>query len=250
MATIGDNFQPLAPDFPMTDGSFKVVRAVALDTAGAMDALMSTETGNSGITFDPDRDWLVFETAPEALSSAPYVKPVQPLLDEAFDGTTLPTTLAYAGTSGAATVSGGLLHLTPGASARWNTEAPFTGRTATVFGVSSTGGTYARLRVRDTLSTANLVIVGVTTTTLTVWVNATATNYSYNPTAQPHIRIREKSGTVYIETASDPAGAWTTVQSLSTPAWMNTNNTQVEPNAYGGTGEGRFDRFQVMPAVA
>jgi hypothetical protein len=46
------------------------------------------------------------------------------------------------------------------------------------------------------------------------------TAVAYNASTMRFVRIREASGTMYLDTASDPAGTWTNRWSLTTPSWV------------------------------
>lgn len=76
---------------------------------------------------------------------------------------------------------------------------------------------------------------------------ATPTVLTYDPIQHAWLRIRESGGTVYFETSSD-GWQWTVQRSLTTPAWVVTDQARVEfaANRSGGTSD--YAEFDLVGA--
>ncbi|MFF8953892.1 LamG domain-containing protein [Streptomyces sp. NPDC014940] len=71
---------------------------------------------------------------------------------------------------------------------------------------------------------------------------------TYNPIDHAWLRIRESSGTVYFETSSD-GYTWTVRRSLPTPAWVGSDQVQVQFAAFRSGGTGDYAEFDLVGAT-
>ncbi|MFD8404671.1 LamG-like jellyroll fold domain-containing protein [Streptomyces anulatus] len=235
---------------------------------GASDELSETQPGTCTMTLDNQDGWLtpgnpdsgyapfVRRNAPIRVSAlyyptrtgaAPY--PLAMLCDE-FDDQRMDATL-WTSAGGATETAEGRLRLptAPGVTARYTSlrQWTLTGSQVTVklVAVPAAGGSSSAY--------TSLSLVSATAGTRLRWyVNAvtrdlravsdvggsdgSAVILPYDPIEHAWLRIRETAGTVYWETSSD-GWDWVIRRSRSTPAWVGTDQIQVElaSSRTGGT---------------
>lgn len=248
-------------------------------TRGASDERTETQPGSATLRLDnsdgaltpgnpasPYYPW-VRRNAPIRISVAvlprrtgPAPWPLAHLADDFDDGVLDPA--LWTAANGSLETGGRLrLPMTPaGVSARvdstrqWNlTGSKLTAKFATVpaaggsssasvsvYVLSSTSGT--QLRWRFDAVTRELRALNEVGN-----ADATPTILPFSAIDHAWLRIRETGGTVYFETSSD-GFIWTVRRSLPTPAWVATNQVQVQFAAFRSGGTGDYVEFDLVGA--
>ncbi|MEV7240462.1 LamG-like jellyroll fold domain-containing protein [Streptomyces sp. NPDC093248] len=256
-----------------------VARGVTI-TRGAADELAETQPGTATLTLDNDDGRFTPGNAgspyypyvrrnapiriavaliPTRSGTAPY--PLAQLGDD-FDDNRVDTTLWTAG--GGAVETGGRMRLpmTPGGGSssytsvrQWTlTGSKVTAKFATVpaaggssaasvsmYVLSQTSGTQLRWRY-DAVTGQLRALAEVGST------DGSPTILTYNPIDHAWLRIRESGGTVYFETSGDGA-YWTVRRTLATPAWVGTDQAQVQFAASRTGGTGDWAEFDLVGAT-
>jgi hypothetical protein len=194
---------------------------------------------------------------PRLSGSAPY--PLAMLGDDFDDGR---VNTALWTTAGGALETGGRMRLpvTPGVTSRYTglRQWTLTGSklTAKLCGVPAAGGSAS--------ASLSMYVYSQTSGTRFRWLynaltgelralnevgstDASPTVLTYSPIDHAWLRIREASGTVYFETSPDGFG-WTARRTLSTPAWVGTDQVQPEFAAFRSGGVGDYAEWDLVGA--
>lgn len=195
---------------------------------------------------------------PTLSGSAPY--PLAQLGDDFDDGAVNPSLWT---TANGATETGGRMRLpmtSAGVISRFDSARQYTltgsKLTAKFSAIPAAGGS-------SSASVSMYVLSNTSGTRFRWWYNAlngelralsevgstdaSPTILTYSAIDHAWLRIRESGGTVYFETSGDGYG-WTVRRSLATPAWVGTDQVQVEFAAFRSGGTGDYTEFDLVGA--